>query len=151
MKNILFTLASLFITCAYAKDINPPVWNSDKQLMCQGTKYSVCNLNHCEVSESKAIWLVDFESNQVKYQNIKYEEKILYKLHKKYDSGNLNAIFLEGRVMNFYQSGDGKSKIGEKYTATVVGTESLSSNNPITEEKSVRTYTMFMKCYVPNN
>lgn len=151
MKKILLTFASLFITSSYANDINPPVWNIDKQLMCQGTKYSVCNLNQCEVSESKAIWLVDFESNQVKYQNIKYQEKILYKLHKKYDSGNLNAIFLEGRVMDFYKSGDGKSKIGEKYTATVVGTETLSSNNPITDEKSVRTYTMFMKCYMPNN
>lgn len=55
MKNILFIVTSLFITSAYAKDINLPVWNSDKQLMCQGTKYSVCNLNYCEVSESKAI------------------------------------------------------------------------------------------------
>jgi hypothetical protein len=151
MKNILFIVTSLFITSAYAKDINLPVWNSDKQLMCQGTKYSVCNLNHCEVSESKAIWLVDFDSNQVKYQNIKYEEKILYKLYKKYDSGNLNAIFLEGRVMNFYQSGDGKSKIDEKYAATVIGTESLSSNSPTKDEGSIKTYTMFMKCYKPNN
>jgi hypothetical protein len=106
MKNILFILATLFITSAYATDINSPVWNRDRQLLCQGTKYGVCKLNECEVSESKAIWLVDFESNQIKYQNIKYQEKILYKLHKKYDLGNLNTIFLEGRVMNFYQSGD---------------------------------------------
>ena len=62
--------------------------------------------------------------------------------------------------MNKFEAGDvverinwshGKTKIGEKYTATVVGTESLSSNNPTTDEKSVRTYTMFMKCYIPNN